>query len=105
MKLGSIKKLTKKNTHRSIKTCYWARLFINLTINEKVEFLSNTLINRFMTYVTKKKFTFKCSEALWINKNIKSALRKRSTLTKRYYVNGLMQSDHNLLLSHPKKIH
>ena len=32
-----------------------------------------------------------------------SALRKRSSLTKRDYVNGQVQSDYNLLLSHSNK--
>ena len=40
---------------------------------------------------------------MWINKNINSALRKRSRLTKRYYVNGQVQSDYDLLQSHSKK--
>ena len=33
----------------------------------------------------------------------KSALRKRSRLTERYYVNSQVQSDYNLLLSHYEK--
>ena len=36
-------KAHKKNIQRSIKTCKWARLFTNLTKNEKVELLSNRL--------------------------------------------------------------
>ena len=100
-------KADKKNIYiyiqRSIKTCNWARLFINLTINEVVELLSNTLINIFRNYLPNKKVRFKYGEALWINKNINSALRKRSRLTKRYYVNGQVQSDYDLLQSHSKK--
>ena len=38
-------KVDKKSIQESIKTCNWARLFI--TTNEKVELLSNTLINIF----------------------------------------------------------
>ena len=58
-----------------MKTCNCARFFINLTINEKVELLSNTLINVFRNYIANKKVKFKYSEAPWINKNKKSALR------------------------------
>ena len=43
------------------------------------------------------------NNAPWIDKNIKSALRKRYRLAKRYYVNGQVQSDYNLLQSHSKK--
>ena len=70
-------------------------MFINLTINVRVELLSNTLINIFRNYIPNKKVKCKCGEAPWINKNMKSALRKRSRLTKRYYVNGQVQSDYN----------
>ena len=68
----------RKNIQRSIKICNWKRLFINLTINERVELLPNTLTNIFRNYIPNKKFKFKYDEAPWINKNIKSALRKRS---------------------------
>ena len=69
-------------------------MFLNLTINERVELLSNKLINIFRSYFPNKKIKFK---------NIKSALRKRSRLTKIYYVNGQVLIDYNLLLSHSKK--
>ena len=68
-----------------------------------MELLSNTLINTFRNYIPNKKIKFKYGEALWINKNIKVALRKRFRLTKRYYVNGQVQSDFSLLPSHSKK--
>ena len=68
-----------------------------------MELLSSTLINTFRNYIPNKKIKFKYGEALWINKNIKVALRKRFRLTKRYYVNGQVQSDFNLLPSHSKK--
>ena len=44
-------KADRRNIQRNVKTCNWARLFINLTINEGVELLSNTLINIFRNYV------------------------------------------------------
>ena len=68
-----------------------------------MELLSNTLINILRNDISNKKVKLKYGEAPWINKNIKSALRKRSRLTKRYYVNGQVQSDYNLLQSHSKK--
>ena len=78
-------------------------MFINLTINERVKLLSNKLISIFRNYIPNKKVRFKYDEAPWIDKNIKSALCKRSRLTKRYYANGQVQSDYNLLLSYSKK--
>ena len=78
-------------------------MLINVTINERVTFLSNTLINVFRNYIPNKKVKFKYGEAPCINKNIKSVLSKRSRLTKRHYVNGQVQSDYNLLQSHSKK--
>ena len=102
VKFGATIKLA-KNVLRSIKTCNWPRLFINLTINERVKLLSNTLINIFRNYTPNRKIKFKYGEAPWINKNIKSALCKRSRLTKGNYVNSQVQRDYNLLLSHSKK--
>ena len=62
-------KADKKNIQKSIKTFTWARLFINLTINERVEFFPNTLINIFKNYIPNKKVKLEHGEALWINKN------------------------------------
>ena len=82
-----------------MKTCNWAKLFINLTITERVELLSDILINIFRNNIPNKKAKFKYGEAPWIYKNMKSSLRKRSRLTKRYYVNDQDNSDHS------KKMH
>ena len=41
-------------------------------------------------------------QAPWISKSIKSALRKKSRLTKRCYVNGQVQGDYKVLLIHSK---
>ena len=49
-----------------------------------MEVFSNTLTNIFRNYITNKKVNLKYGEAPWINKNTKSALCKRSRLTKRY---------------------
>ena len=38
----------------------------------------------------------------WINKNIKSALLKRSRLTKRHYLIRQVQTDYDLLIIHSK---
>ena len=78
-------------------------MFINLTTNKRVKLLSTTLINIFRNYIPKKKVKFKYGETLWINKNVKSALHKRSRLTKRNYVNGQVQGDYNLMPRHSKK--
>ena len=78
-------------------------MFINLTINERAELLSNTLIKIFSNYIPNKKVNFKYGEAPWINQNIKSILRRRSRLTKRHFVSSQVENDHSLLLSHSKK--
>ena len=60
-------------------------------------------MNLFRNSIPNKKVKYKYVEALWINKNIKSTLNKRSWLTKRYYVHGQVQSDYDLLISYLKK--
>ena len=62
-------KLTEKKIQRSINTCNRAKLFINLTINEIVELLSDTLIKIFRNYISNKRVKFKYGEASWININ------------------------------------
>lgn len=78
------------NIQRSINTSNWSRLFLKLTINERLELLFNMLMNIFSNYIPNKKVKFRCGEALWISKCIKSASHERSRLTKRHYVNGHM---------------
>ena len=70
-----------------MKTCNWARMFINLTVIERVELLPSNLINIFRNYIPNNKVKFEYGEAPWINRNIESALCKRSRITKRYYAN------------------
>ena len=95
-------KANMKNIKRSIKTCNWTKLFVNLPINERQELLSNMLINIFRNYIPNKKVKSKYDEALQVTKNIKFALHKRSRLTKRYYINNQVECDYNLLLNHSK---
>ena len=87
VKFGNIIKLTKKTS----------KIVHNLNNKCKSGTFSNTLINIFRNYIPNKKVRFEYGEAPWISKNIKSALCKRSRLTKRYYVNGQVQNDYNLL--------
>lgn len=59
------------------------------------------LINIFRNHATNLKFKY--DEGLQVTKNIKSALHKRARLTKRYHMNGQVESDYNLSLSQSKK--
>ena len=61
-------KADRKNIQRSIKTCHQARLFINLTINERVELFSKTQINIFRNYIPKKRVKSKYDEASTVDK-------------------------------------
>ena len=54
-KVYDYEKVGRKNIQRCIKSCDWAKLFINLTINERAELLSNTLIDIFRIYIPNKK--------------------------------------------------
>ena len=90
-KVWQYNKADKKNIQ------YLSKIVHNLNNKCKSATFSNTLINIFRNYIPNKKVRFEYGEAPWINKNIKSALCKRSRLTKRYYVNGQVQNDYNLL--------
>ena len=54
----------------------WEKAFENLSINEKVNLLNNTLFNIFCKYIPNKLVNCSYRNSLWITKQIKSKLRK-----------------------------
>ena len=82
-----------KNTNveeiqNSISLFNWEKAFENLSINEKVGLLNNTLLNIFRNYITNKIVKCRYRDPPWITKQIKSKLKNKSKITKGYYRKG-----------------
>ena len=71
----------------------WDRAFTNLSVNDQVELFEITLLNIFRNFIPHE--TIKCShkDPPWINKKIKSALRHKNRLYKKYISGGKKQED------------
>ena len=78
---------------KSIANFDWNRAFANLSVNDQVELLENTLLNIFRNDIPHE--TVKCShkDPPWLNKEIKSALRYKNRLYKKYISGGRKQED------------
>ena len=73
----------------------WNKVFENLTIDEKVALLSQTLLNIFRNYISNK-----CDyrQPPWMNNKTKNLLEERSKLTKYFYRNVQRESDRDKVL-------
>ena len=78
---------------KSIALFDWDRAFTNLCVNDQVELFEDTLLNIFRNFIPQE--TIKCShkDPPWINKEIKSALRHKNRLYKKYISGGKKQED------------
>ena len=63
-------------------------IFQGKTVNQKVNILNECLLNVFHNFIPNKKVKFNYKNPLWMTEIVKSKLRERSNLVKRYYKNG-----------------
>ena len=82
------KKANIDSIQKSISLFNWERAFNNLSVSEKVNVLSSTLVNIFHNNIPNK--IVKCSykDPPWITKLIKSKLRYKAKLTTKCYQKG-----------------
>ena len=67
---------------KSISIFNYEKVFANISINEKVGLLKNTLLNIFRNYIPNKIVKCNYRDPPWITKQIKSKLKNRSIITK-----------------------
>ena len=60
-----------KNIKRSVRNFDWEKGFGNLSVNRKIGFLKETLLNNFRNYIPNKKLKFNYCQPPWMNANIK----------------------------------
>ena len=77
-----------ENIQQSVSGINWDFIFQGKTVNQKVNILNECLLNVFHNFVLNKKIKFNYKDPPWMSEIVKSKLRERSNLVKRYYKNG-----------------
>ena len=93
-----------ENIKKAVSNFNWNRAFENLSVDEKVELLNETLLNIFRNYIPNKKIKCDYRQPPWMTDNIKKSLKQRSKLTKIFYKNGQRNSDHIKVLENQKNV-
>ena len=83
---------------KAISTFDWNKAFGNLSVDEKVDFLNETLLNVFRNYIPEKKIKCDYQQPPWMTDIIKKSLKERCKLTKFFYKNGQREVDHDKVL-------
>ena len=71
-----------ENIKKAISNFDWNKAFENLSVDEKVDFLNETLLNIFRNYVPNKKIKCDYQQPPWMTDNVKKSLKERCKLTK-----------------------
>ena len=66
-----------ENITKAVSNFNWKKAFENLSVDEKVELLNETLLNIFRSYILKKKMKCDYRQPLWITGNIKKILEAK----------------------------
>ena len=83
--------------NRAISNFDWEHAFSPLDPNEQVELLNLTLLNIFRNFIPHKMIKSNSKDAPWISNEIKTSLRKKARLYKKYLSNGSKEEDFNNL--------
>ena len=73
---------------KAISNFNWHNAFKDLSIDEKVVLLNETLLNIFRNYIPNKKIKCDYRQPPWMTDKIRTLLRDRYKLTKMFYKNG-----------------
>ena len=88
------KKADSKNIRKALDSVNWDRLFDQKDTNVQVVALSETILNVFRNYVANKYITIiKDKDPVWMNETIKSKIKAKNALYKKYIQNGRFESD------------
>ena len=82
-----------ENIQQSVSGIDWNFIFQGKTVNQKVNILNECLLNVFHNFIPNKKIKFNYKDPPWMTEIVKSKLRERSNLVKRYYKNGKKNTD------------
>ena len=77
-----------ENIQQSVSGIDWNFIFQGKIVNQKVNISNECLLNVFHNFIPNKKIKFNYKDPPWMTEIVKSKLRERSNLVKRYYKNG-----------------
>ena len=83
---------------KAISNLNWHNAFKDLSVDEKVVLLNETLLNIFRNYIPNKKTKCDYRQPPWMTDKIKTLLRDRYKLTKMFYKNGQKTTDREKVL-------
>ena len=78
---------------RSIQSYDWVRSFTGLGVDQQVSLFTNVLQNIFHNFVPHETITCKAKDPPWMTKVIKSSLRRKNRLYKKYISKGMTDFD------------
>ena len=76
----------------------WHNAFKDLSVDEKVVLINETLLNIFRNYIPNKKIKCDYRQPPWMADKIRTLLRDRYKLTKTFYKNGQKTADREMIL-------
>ena len=78
---------------RSIQNVNWDRAFLDHNVNDQVEIFTNTLFNIFRNFIPHETIKVRSKDPPWINNEIKTALRCKNRLYKKYITGDRKRED------------
>ena len=87
-----------EHINKAISNFNWHNAFKDLSVDDKVKLLNETLLNIFRNYIPNKKIKCDYREPPWMTDKIKTLLKYRNKLTKMFYKNGQKTEDHEKVL-------
>ena len=95
------KKSDSNNIRKAIDFVNWEKLFDQKRNVEQVATFNDTTLNNFRNFVPSKYMTIDDSNLLWMNETIKSKMKAKHIVYKKYIQNGRFESDF-IFLEHLK---
>ena len=95
------KKSDSNNIRKAIDFVNWEKLFDQKRNVEQVATFNDTTLNNFRNFVPSKYMTIDDSNPLWMNETIKSKMKAKHIVYKKYIQNGRFESDF-IFLEHLK---
>ena len=78
---------------RTVDAFDWEGAMLNLNTNDQVDLFTDTLLNIFKNFIPHKNIKCSYSDPPWMTKEIKTALRKKNRLHKKYISNNMKPED------------
>ena len=89
--------------NRAISSFDWHRALSPLDVNKQVELFNEIILNIFRNFIPNKIVKHSSKDSPWISKEIKTSLRKKARLYKKFLRNSSNIDDQNNLINHSKE--